>query len=624
MAPNKSLDEIRLVASLLHDVHRTYGVVFNSNALRNTIKIVERRVSTEGMSFLRKTLPRLAKALDKALAGHGQFNCSLLRFHQLKKGSKLPRFLGELFELVFDHDGTVLQEPCVRSIRFIRDICYLFYKYEVPCEPELERAVVRKFEQTENDLIEVTKQLQIMELQLVAHAGTSRQSVGMTRIARRARRLISSLFAWFDPLDIQPRHGPGVVSTKETPWFKYRWTNVSEGITNFYPFDAYFCASQGHVCDTFSTFFNVTDKSLPAEVKLVPKDSRGPRLISAEPVDYQWIQQGLRRSIYRLVEEHPLTKGKVLFTDQGPNQRAALRGSIDGHLSTLDLAEASDRISLDLVRLLFPEHIFVYLNAARSLSTRLPDGRIINLKKFAPMGSALCFPVMAICIWALLTAGASDRETRNSLLVYGDDVVVKTAYAEDAINILESFGLKINRDKSCTSGFFRESCGTDAFKGEVVTPVRIRTVWSSSRTPSSYESWIEYSNQLYERKYYTAYNYIVSCLTQLYGEIPEKSMNLSCPSLVYVPPESLPRRHRTNHSLQKREWKVWVTRAPKRYYQLSGWEKLLRYFAETLPEPVEAFRSKERQHGKTGPFEARFNASSYTLRGTSMLVKRWV
>jgi hypothetical protein len=293
-----------------------------------------------------------------------------------------------------------------------------------------------------------------------------------------------------------------------------------------------------------------------------------------------------------------------------------------GKYATLDLNEASDRVSLELVRLLFPPHICEYLEACRSSSTLLPSGKEIELKKFAPMGSCLCFPIMALTIWSILAAAAPDAYTRERIYVYGDDVIVPTAYAVDAIKHLESFGLKINHDKSCTSGLFRESCGMDAFKGKDVTPVRFRTVWSSVRSPGSYASWIAYANSFFSKSYYNVYDCIVEHLHHLYGAIPTKDMNLSCPSLLAVSEHQRPIRSRSNLKLQKLQYWVWDVKSVVVNHISDGWEMLLRYFAEKA-NPLNSHLSSTQVSTPSFEGEEAFSAGSYTRRRASMLVRRW-
>jgi len=631
----QSLDEIKVIAALLHDVSTSHGVVFNNRALKLTLKKVESRTRAEGIGFLTKTLPRLGRAFDKALCGK-PLNAVNLGFKPMVN-SQLPRFLGELFSLVLAQNGEVLPLPCAKSVSAIRQVLFAFGKYELPYTDDQELHVVSQFEKTEDDvkLFNVKSSLfplnntdapnltHVGEFHFWNFINKGRLHVKVKttdEVRHTARILLARLFADFDPKDIVPRHGPGAVATKQRLWDKFRWTNVSAKITDCYPLDEYFYASLGHVCDRLQTLSSVTDRDLPARVILVPKDSRGPRLISCEPVDYQWVQQGLGRAIVRHVENNELTKFNVFFTNQQPNQFGALLGSEFGRYATIDLKEASDRISVGLVRLLFPSSVFTYLMACRSSSTVLPDGKELILEKFAPMGSCLCFPIMALCIWAILTAAAPDADARESILVYGDDVIVPTAYATDAITHLESFGLLVNRDKSCIGGLFRESCGTDAFKGINVTPVRFRTVLETSRSPESYCSWIAYANQLYDKKYYSTYDCIVSGLHRIYGEIPDWSMRLACPSLRVVSEEWKPKRKRINIGLQKVEYRVLDVRAPKIDKVIDGWLMLLRYFTEKdHPMSGDPSCTVLRNIYPVIPD----SVSMYTRRSTSMLVHRW-
>jgi hypothetical protein len=651
MVPNKSQFEVNLVTTLLHDVCKSHAAVFNATSLKRTTKVVHSRFESEGISFLTKTLPALAKALDRALAGEQPLNCSELGFKPLSELSNLPLFMGEFFQLVLHSDGTALPGPCVISIGILRQILYLFYKYELKNSSSDEQKVLDQFLQTERDLVDVDKVLiyhqKLLHIDGVRLYGPMKDSILLgdpanpslgyfkpgedtlglynllfsrrsIHIVRRARIALRKALAGIDLSDITPAHGPGVVSTKETPWGKYVWTNVSSRITALYPYDAFFCASLGAVCDSYPTFEKVGESEPPAQVILVPKDSRGPRLISCEPVDKQWIQQGIRSVLYRHVKASPLVGTQVLFTDQTPNQRAALSGSIDGKHSTLDLQEASDRVSLELVRLLFPEELLPYLECCRSEETVMPNGERVSLRKFAPMGSALCFPIMALSIWALLYATAHDQDTKDRILVYGDDVIVPTAFAADAITVLELFGLKVNRNKSCTKGFFRESCGVDAYKGINITPVKIKTVWTSHPSPESFMSWVAYANYFYKRNCFGVYELIVAQLTGLYWPIANKTDHpRSLVKLEEAAVQSRPVPYRWNRRLQRREFKTLEYTARKVIRVLPGWNMLLRFVIETADRP--AMNATGYDGGSYSPH----SVSQYTIRNAGKLAARW-
>jgi hypothetical protein len=597
--------------------------VFSPRACRLTTAKVVKRYEREGKGFLTKTLPRLGKNLDRALTGEVSFDS--MHEHKMSKHSKLPKLLGEFFVRVFDNDGRVLPSPCVASIKVLRQFLYLFYKYELGYTPDQEQAVVSKFLETEKQLEPLNQSLALLK-QEIEGSRTRCTSVGVkyTRIIRRSKILLERILGSFNPKDIVPKHGPGVVSTKETLWDKYSWTNVPERLLSLYPLDEYFYTNLGDVCDNLQSIRAVGDEEFPAQVILVPKDSRGPRLISCEPLVFQWIQQGLSKALIKHVEEHRLTATQVNFTDQSHNRCAALFGSQNGKYSTLDLNEASDRVSMGLVRLLYPDWFTPYLECCRSQRTKLPDGKIISMGKFAPMGSALCFPILALTVYAILHSGAPDAYTRERILVYGDDVIVPTAYAADAIEQLEFFGLKVNRDKSCINGLFRESCGMDAYKGIDVTPVRLRTVWSSSPSPDVYTSWISYSNSFYDKRYVNASGVIASELQRIYRCIPNKDLNLSSPSLHYVSDDKQYFKSRWNSFLQKREYLTWDVVCRAIHKNISGWKMLLRHFVEGHRQSTMfSTNSMSRRSDLGGFIFEPFSVSLYTKRYTSKLVKRW-
>lgn len=586
----KSQEQIMfLITAILRDVQTLHSEVISPESLRITVRKIRNRVSEEGIGFVNKTLPRLGKAVDRALSGSTTLDAAALGF-KTADGCKLPLMLGELFLRVFDCDGRVLKDPCVSSIKAIRQVLYCLYKYELPYDPETEKAVLEKFERTEEEVVLHSKQLSDIAEHLAAYGprGLSAVKPASARpLIRKARRLLFELFKRFDVQDIVPRHGPGAVSTKEKLWGKWFFTTISSRIAEIYPIDAFFFASVSHVCDRLEDIRTVLKWGEdPARVCLVPKDSRGPRLISCEALAFQFIQQGLAQAIMKYVEAHPLTRNAVRFKDQRPNQWGAQLGSRYGTYATLDLNEASDRVSVGLVKLLFPEPLLSALLACRSLSTVLPGGRRLTLEKYAPMGSALCFPVLALTVWALLAAGSPDADVleegsslRSGIAVYGDDVIVPSGYAANAIEGLETFGLKVNRDKSFTSGFFRESCGMDAFLGVPVTPVRFKTVWSSSRSPESLTAWCEYANELYKRSYFYTYELIAGWIFRLYGRIPEVSQDLMVPSLLEVPEAYRPKA-RSCSELQCSQYEVWTLQPRVISKEIDGWKMLHRYFTD--------------------------------------------
>lgn len=515
-----------LYGDVLSDIAECYE---ESDAAGDYCKIVSRCME-EGVEFLTCTLPRLGKAFDKALQGKIPFDSEGFA---KAPGTQLPILFGWLFKRVFSDLGFILDsiedipaspddDPSlprgravtlnsdVQAIKHIRQLLFMFYKLELPYGEAKERKVLNSFIDTERELSELTFDCN-------------------DAILRRARKIIHRVLSRSNPRDIIPKHGPGAVSTGEAIGEKSRFSRLYEDTERVYPFTEYFRVSDTHTVDTLSEIQALEIKEHgTAKVVLVPKDSRGPRIISCEPLEKQWIQQGQQRKLYSVIESHRWTSGYVNFTDQSVNRDLALSSSELGGWVTLDMKDASDRLSLDLVGALFcSTDWWPALRASRSTHTKLPDGTTVRLEKFAPMGSAVCFPVEALTFWAMSVAvlslhGMRLALARKRVYVYGDDIICRE---EDYLTImrhLERFGLRFNRDKCCVAGLYRESCGCDAYYGVDVTPIRLRSTWSRSkrRDPRQLQSYVAFHNAMYERGYYRTCQTIRSMVEDLYGSLP--------------------------------------------------------------------------------------------------------
>lgn len=220
------------------------------------------------------------------------------------------------------------------------------------------------------------------------------------------------------------------------------------------------------------------------------------------------------------LEMHCITRGRVNFSNQSINRDLALSSSRTKEYATIDLKDASDLVSNSLVEALFPERVNRYLQGTRTRATKLPDGRVIELRKFAPMGSCLCFPIEAFVFFSISVASLmiyhqlSRADACRAVYVYGDDIIVKTQYVYTVISALEAVGLKVNRDKSYIFSNFRESCGMDAFRGVDVTIARFRKIWSTSGwSGDMVASYVALSNILYEKGYVNGANRIRAAIS---------------------------------------------------------------------------------------------------------------
>jgi hypothetical protein len=503
----------------------------------------------------------------------------------------IPLFMGKAIRLAID--GNSVAVDCVRQLS------YIFYKLEVPYDPELENQFLDQFINTDRDL---------GSLDFAATVSLPRETTSMVRetftvsnIIAEMKGLISRILSNFDPLDIRPCHGSGATAC-HTPnhekWAKLRYFPKLDQV---YDYPTYFFFSASHLADELDKLERSELKDPRARVCLVPKDSRGPRIISCEPAELMYIQQGLMRLLYGILETHHLTAGYVNFTDQTINQMLARLGSLTDQFATLDLKDASDRVSLSLVRQVFPENWVECLEASRSEVTVLPDGREVKLNKFAPMGSSCCFPVEALVFWAcaqatLRLSGAHPtrdvyfstevnqlrmKTSRGKMLlpevfVYGDDIICHSDHAATVIRGLEAVGLFVNRSKSYVRGKFRESCGGDYHFGYDVTPVRLRAFLENIGT--GLEASADFANELIAKFGYEDSHSAIRVIEESVGYFYPRTL-LDIPMTIRSSPSASNDAHfqrRWNSNLQRYEYRILQLRHEVKRWRQPDWSELLR------------------------------------------------
>jgi len=585
--PRKSRDEyiLNLFRQLI--MCDPLGITPHKSLMKD-IETLESRYSHEGLAFLTKTLPKLGKDLDRSVVT-GMFSSSA--GFKTSHCRNTPAFLQAYFNILFDGSGLLLEEAPAEALKHLRQVLFFAYKLELPYSSELTNAVLNRFKETDEQLpLDFDSEVS----DLLDHCA----------------RITSVVFDGFDHKDILPRHGPGAVATGEKVEEKWNFSRLYNQIHQVYPYYDYYMVGRGReLLDRRDWYLSLERcESGQAKVILVPKDSRGPRLISAEPLEYQWIQQGLgRKMAHHLEAVSPLTKGHVNFTDQEINRSIALSSSTTKSFATLDLKDASDRVSLAVVRRIFGSvpKLLQGLEATRSSTTLLPNGEVVTLRKYAPMGSALCFPVEAYVFWVTLVASVVRakhlplKQVVRSIYVYGDDIIVPTGWADLCIQSLESIGLAVNRDKCCITGSFRESCGMDAFKGISVTPIRLRHQFTwSPQDGTVLSAYASLANHL-QRTYPQVSSLIWGMVESTYGKIPYGTSRSSFPCKEVASQDRaislnagfLPCR--VNRRFQQVEFRVSTISSVRRETSLDGWTRLLRNMVSPpIDEPSKVVRPR--------------------------------
>ena len=227
----------------------------------------------------------------------------------------------------------------------------------------------------------------------------------------------------------------------------------------------------------YSTVLNVVPGN---RIAFVPKNSRTDRSIAIEPSMNLYLQLGIDGFIRRR-----LKRWGVDLDSQEKNRELARLGSRDWedpeNFVTLDLAAASDSISVELCKLVLPKRWYNHLMLLRSPVGEL-DGEVISYEKISSMGNGFTF-ALETAIFTSIVYGVM-REFDGGFdpefcAVYGDDIIVRSNIASQVVTALNLCGFTINEDKSFLEGPFRESCGADWFKGKPVRPVFLTSSPSS-------------------------------------------------------------------------------------------------------------------------------------------------
>lgn len=184
----------------------------------------------------------------------------------------------------------------------------------------------------------------------------------------------------------------------------------------------------------------------------VPKNNRKDRSICLQPFCNMLVQRAVGIGIRNALK-------RVLDIDVDNLADVHRRRLSDKSIATIDLSDASDRISLDLVKYLLPHRVFRYIQSSRSDMTLGPDGNYYLTRKVSCMGNGFTFDLMTLILTAL------SRLYDNNSSVFGDDIIISNQFANDLIIEMEKVGFVINKDKTLINSNYRESCGSHYIDG---------------------------------------------------------------------------------------------------------------------------------------------------------------
>lgn len=563
---------IKLFTTVLQEAGQYCGV----NTSRDMLTVT-RRLAKEGESFLTITLPTYEKDLLQAL-DRGRISSDLFVGFQHSGG--FPKLFSGFLRKIFADTGELrpTSEQQVAVIRCLRQVLLLLSKIELECSPDREGNAILAYQRTDDEL------------------DTSPESVPL-RVQVAFRELFSSFLNEIerelleDPI-FRGNHGPGAVadhSGNNARWAKLQWTTRLEAVL---PAESTLACNLHDYMDQQYEWLT-EEQEPPVRVVTVPKTMKGPRVIAIEPAHMQYVQQGLFKLFTRILgSPHfaPLN-ATMGWMDQEPNRRL----SRDWHnYATIDLSEASDRVSLALVQALFEPWPLTsaILLASRSERAKLPSGEIVTLKKFASMGSAMCFPVESMVFAAIAVAAKNltDEDygrfhshragwdaVRIPFRVFGDDIVVPKDWTPNLLAMLSLCGLKVNTSKSFWTGMFRESCGADWYAGYDVSVVKVRkTITPNRQDVESIIRGISLHNRLFERGWFKSAKAVEDSLNAV-RPMPYAPAVLDVHALWTYDFSKCD--FRTNKRLQAASIRAFSLRYKYREDMLDGYGALRKYFA---------------------------------------------
>lgn len=276
--------------------------------------------------------------------------------------------------------------------------------------------------------------------------------------------------------DLVGKYGPGVTSERLSQFDRWSWKGQIPARVplELWP-DAIRSLIESGEIETMK--YGIT------RIACVPKSLKTDRTVSSEPACFMFAQKAvgdfmrdaLCRTFPREIHLRDRFAHNKLLTDHEVYREQCSRIVRYGHAScaatlyypakydcytSIDLSDASDHVSRRLVALLMPPNWKDYLFSVRSTFASFPDGSLVPLRTFAPMGSDVCFPVLTAVCYALCKSLVG----KSRIGVFGDDIIVPLRYYDACVDLLTRAGLVVNTVKSGTVGRYTESCGQEFYR----------------------------------------------------------------------------------------------------------------------------------------------------------------
>jgi hypothetical protein len=385
---------------------------------------------------------------------------------------------------VIDYGIDYRKPYALSDLRGARQIKALVEKQaylDLGCTPE--ETAYKKFKESEVKCLETNKRLEL------GHSPNGDVAAVLFIAQRKIDKILGHVPS-LDALDFT--FGPGAttnVNMREA-CFRSKLSARLKCSDDMIPIVGEFLAEfpylvKHHCLDESSDSSRVLVQTDVGKLCFVPKNSKTDRPIVVEPLLNGFMQKGIGSYLKKR-----LKLAGIDLADQTRNQSLAFKGSVNDKLATIDLASASDTVSLSLVFDLLPPAWVDLLSSCRTGEVRYnKDGTVFTLEKFSSMGNGYTFELESLIFYGLAFGVCSHLGLGLSeLSVYGDDIIIPSQAYGLLGDVLSYTGFERNEQKSFCSGPFRESCGADFWHGFDIRPFYLREK-ISDRILYSFHNW---------------------------------------------------------------------------------------------------------------------------------------
>jgi hypothetical protein len=623
---------LRLFSAVLDDIAERRPDL--RDGFRQDLCRLEALSVNHGSNVFTLFMPALGKVFDRSLETGVLSTGGIPLTRTINRRTSIPRLFQGMWRLFFTDNGCLKQDIDPTDVRDMRTLCFIFKKYRLDCAPKATMKAVKEYYDVDlalppsspewdglGDNLASMHSRSLLD-RLAFSAGLfgrgskpDYEDAKLLSIAQSLGDRVSSMLGEYLPQHSRFRHGPGAVSDLQTGRaYKYAFPTWSRRLRHVFPHEL-FGESNLRNAGITGSYEETQEPDLFGDYPLgseelrhpnpwewasylyaVPKTQKGPRLIAAEPTCHQWCQQSVRSFLAVSIAKSVIGQS-IDFRRQDLSGDRAMLASLTRESATVDLSSASDRLSTWLVERMFRANSSL-LSAFIACRSRFivndidkKSPKLYKLRKFASMGSALTFPVQSLVFYMLCVAAgvytlncdpSRWSKIAPQVRVYGDDLIVPVEWMDALRRLLSLLYLQINEAKTFSDGFFRESCGTDAFRGENVSPGQIMEVFSKSNI-GTLQGVVDCSNNLFLKGYRNASNALLSPVPAgIRKYIPWVSPGSNSFGLVTGSGFDTTARKRWNVDLHRWEFETFRfrpkrdTRAPRH----EGLANLLQYFTE--------------------------------------------